>query len=439
MAAALPESQFFGIDLATGPVESAHRVIDHTGLRNVQIRAMDLMEITPEFGAFDYIIAHGFYSWVPQEAREKLLAVCRENLNPNGIAFVSYNTYPAGHLREIFRNMILFHLEKSREDSDQINQGKDLLKFTLDSVDDKGIWKSVITSELERLCTRDDNVTYHDELSPSYSPVYFKDFIISAEQHGLQFVAEAKLREMIDPIVKPDVLQRLRAFADGDEIRYQQYLDFILFRGFRGSLLCHREIPLSRNELPERVSRLWLATPLRRSKTNADGSVEFANSSGPGTITTNNIILIAALEQLERAWPHARRFEDLLPEVRSKMRSELQGEVRGTLGQAALALASKKLLELRSYCVPLAGRISERPKVSPLARLQAAEGSLITTLLHSEVKIEDDGARRLLQLLDGTQAVNSLAAGDRKTANNVRNSRVDDMLTSFYHLGLLMA
>ena len=39
------------------------------------------MEFPDDAGQFDYIIAHGIYSWVPRVVQEKLLAVCRASSN----------------------------------------------------------------------------------------------------------------------------------------------------------------------------------------------------------------------------------------------------------------------------------------------------------------------------------------------------------------------
>jgi hypothetical protein len=44
----------------------------------------------------------------------------------------------------------------------------------------------------------------------------------------------------------------------------------------------------------------------------------------------------------------------------------------------------------------------ERPEASPLARLQAREGPVVTNLRHAGVRIEDELGRRLVTLLDGS-------------------------------------
>jgi cyclopropane fatty-acyl-phospholipid synthase-like methyltransferase len=99
MAIALPHAEFVGIDLAEKPIRQAQGIIDRTATSNITVRAMDLLELTPKDGQFDYIIAHGFYSWVPARLQDKLFEVCQEQLTPNGIAFISYNTFPAAHFR----------------------------------------------------------------------------------------------------------------------------------------------------------------------------------------------------------------------------------------------------------------------------------------------------------------------------------------------------
>src|SRR6202035_5898741 len=107
MASQLSGSEFIGLDLAGRPIASGQSWVKEIGLRNITLHPMDLCEASPErFGRFDFIIAHGLYSWVPQHVRKRILAICREMLNPQGVAYVSYNAYPGNHLRDLVRGMI---------------------------------------------------------------------------------------------------------------------------------------------------------------------------------------------------------------------------------------------------------------------------------------------------------------------------------------------
>jgi SAM-dependent methyltransferase len=96
-----PESEFVGLDLAERPIAFGRSNISALGLHNITLHLMDLCEANPErLGCFDYIIAHGVYSWVPQSVRERILAISREMLNPQGVAYISYNAYPGDELLE---------------------------------------------------------------------------------------------------------------------------------------------------------------------------------------------------------------------------------------------------------------------------------------------------------------------------------------------------
>jgi SAM-dependent methyltransferase len=427
MAFGLPGSEFTGIDLAPGTIARAQARIERTGLANVRVHAMNLLDAGPDLGRFDYIIAHGFYSWVPAPVREKLLAVCRELLAPNGVAYVSYNAYPAGHLRQLSRDAMLFHAERAGlAGEERARDGKAFLKFLVDSAGAEGIAKTVYQNEFERQNKRDDEGIFHDELSPDFSPFYFTEVVDAASRHGLQFLSEARLRDMLNPPVKPEVLKMLAESTGDDLIAYHQYLDFLVFRGFRETLLCHGERRLRRDGLAERMGRMWVASPLRKFGEEADGATEFRVPRGAGRIQTNNLATIAALGRLEEIWPQGERFES-----------------GGDLERALLTLASMGLADLRTRHVPVATRVSDRPMASRLARMEAEEGDVISTLLHRSIRMEDELARRFVQLLDGTRdhgaLVDCLAAEYPAIPRDTIDAQVRSNLLELCRSGLLVA
>jgi len=88
MAFDYPEGRFVGLDRALNPVEAGRALASRLQLANIELHAADLLEWEPD-GEFDYIIAHGIFSWVPEEIREKILKICRVALKPLGVAFIS--------------------------------------------------------------------------------------------------------------------------------------------------------------------------------------------------------------------------------------------------------------------------------------------------------------------------------------------------------------
>jgi methyltransferase-like protein/protein-L-isoaspartate O-methyltransferase len=445
MAYGLPGSEFVGVDLAAKPVELAQQRIRRLDLSNIQIEQLDLMEIGADFGTFDYIIAHGIYAWVPEPVQKKILEICSANLVANGVAFVSYNTSPAGHVRQALREMMQFHERQSSRSSDisadRVQEGMHFLESVLNASDARPPWKALFQDELKLMFQRDEKVVYHDDLAESFSPVLFGDFLDRAGDCGLQFLSEAVLIELLPPDLDAAVMASLSAFTGDDLIAQQQCLDFAKYRRFRQTLLCRDEVRLRRDEIQKHTRSLLVASPMRSSAELPDGAVEFTNSRGHGTLATNNPVVIAALRRLEQIWPRAERFEDLGSTVRHLVPEALQTEAVNGLAEAMLKLTANQLADLRTYQLPVAAGVSDKPTASLLARLMVQEGATVTTLLHTHVKIEDEKGRKFLQLLDGMRDRHAVAdALAAECANDSRETilkQVDENLVKFYRMGLL--
>ena len=65
LALSAPGARFLGVDLAQTAIASAKADAAACGLTNIEFLAADLRDIDAAFGKFDYIVAHGVFSWVP--------------------------------------------------------------------------------------------------------------------------------------------------------------------------------------------------------------------------------------------------------------------------------------------------------------------------------------------------------------------------------------
>src|SRR5262245_35353718 len=74
-AAAHPQARVVGIDLSQVQIDQGRIRAQALGLNNLELVAGDLATMNLEaLGQFDFIIAHGVYSWVPPEVQDALLA-----------------------------------------------------------------------------------------------------------------------------------------------------------------------------------------------------------------------------------------------------------------------------------------------------------------------------------------------------------------------------
>ncbi len=74
-------------------------------------------------GTFDYIIAEGIYSSLRGTLGDKLLAICRQHLAPQGLAYVSYDTYPGCHVHDLLRCAMLYEARGAHTPADQVAVG----------------------------------------------------------------------------------------------------------------------------------------------------------------------------------------------------------------------------------------------------------------------------------------------------------------------------
>lgn len=413
MALGLPESEFVGIDLAQSAIAKGNATIEALHLGNVSLRALDVMQTPADLGRFDYIIAHGLYSWVPSEVRDKIMAICGQHLSADGVAYVSYNAYPGNHARDMVRGMMRYHVAQFRQPQEQILQARSLLKFLAESKEEPDVYHALLKRELERTLKYPDAGFYHDDLSPVNHPVYFHEFMAHAARHGLQFLAEAEILDMKEDKYPPHVAAVLAALKDGDVLAREQYLDFLRCRSFRQTLLCHAGIRLDRASTPERVRRLHVAAEVKMASPEGDvasrSPVLFLGPKG-AEIETDRPVVKTAFVRLGAVWPCHVHFDELLAFVRNRLGRDADGASVGVgedaqeLGVALAQAHRAGFVEFHAMPHKFAAEAGERPVASPLARLQLREGGVaVASMRHGILKIEDDLGRRLVMLLDGTR------------------------------------
>jgi methyltransferase-like protein/SAM-dependent methyltransferase len=407
----LPEAQCVGIDLAAAGIRKGQERARDLGLRNIELRQLDILDVDQSLGCFDFIIAHGIYSWVPDRVRDKLLAICKQNLAPNGVAYVSYNTYPGAHMRDLEREMMRFHVSEFDDPRQRVTQARSLIKFIIDSGSEPDLYRMVLQKELERMNGFTDSSLFHDDLAEYNAPVYFYQFAEHAGRHGLKYLSEAHFFEIQTGIFPAKVVEVLKRISDG-AIAKEQYLDFLKCRRFRQTLLCHNDQLLDDNPLPEKAALFHLASPVRPAEPDVGlDAREPATFIGPknSSIQTDNPLVKAALLALGQAWPKALQFQDLLAEARrlrnreSSMKIEAADDDARTLGELLLRAYAGAIVEFSLAPPQLVSRPSERPVASSLARLQSGEGPEVVNLRHFNIRVEDSLSRRLLQLLDGSR------------------------------------
>lgn len=238
-----PDATFVGIELSQEQVEKGNEVIANAGLTNVSLVQSDIASIGSEIGTFDYIIAHGVYSWVDDDVKDALLRLIDEHLAEDGIAYVSYNTYPGWHTMEEVRQLMMF----SNRDKAQFNHKEKVLHGkTIGSIVGSQILKydnlkernSKFLGALRSVMQKDEYYVGHDHLEPNNDPVYFYQFNDHLEAHKLAYLCDADLTLSMVRSFDADIADTLDKLALNDHVAQEQYLDFMLDTTFRKSIIC---------------------------------------------------------------------------------------------------------------------------------------------------------------------------------------------------------
>ena len=238
-----PDATFVGIELSQEQVEKGNEVIANAGLTNFSLVQSDIASIGSEIGTFDYIIAHGVYSWVDDGVKDALLRLIDEHLAEDGIAYVSYNTYPGWHTMEEVRQLMMF----SNRDKAQFNHKEKVLHGkTIGSIVGSQILKydnlkernSKFLGALRSIMQKDEYYVGHDHLEPNNDPVYFYQFNDHLGAHNLAYLCDADLTLSMVRSFDADIADTLDKLALNDHVAQEQYLDFMLDTTFRKSIIC---------------------------------------------------------------------------------------------------------------------------------------------------------------------------------------------------------
>ena len=410
MAMGLPGAHFVGIDLSPRQVEEGCATIQALGLHNIALEPLSLMDVGEDFGRFDYVICHGVYSWVPEAVQDRILEICARNLAPDGVAYVSYNTYPGWHARGLARDLMGFHVRRIAAAKARATEARAILEDLVRVLPDpESAYGRILSRESGALRAVSDSYVFHEHLEEENHPVYFHEFAERASRKGLRYLGEARSLGLFDGI-SPEAKGAIEGWSD-DPMDREQYLDFLCNRTFRRSLLCHADASRTAAPSAELVRTMHISTLARPVSEAPDvhstvAKEEFRSADGIARLSTNHPLIKAALVVLFRSHPRALSFEALWDEARSLLQQGIAPPPtdarhdRDRLAALMLQFFGSNLVELHLNPPRIAAEPGERPHASPLARLQAESDARITNLCLRHVELSDFD-RLVIRLLDG--------------------------------------
>lgn len=402
MAARYPASEFVGIDLSRGQVEEGQAFIERTGLANIRLLHGDIAALPDDLGEFDFIIAHGVYSWVPEFVREELLAACHRLLKPQGIAYISFNVEAGWKLYGRIREALLRQDDASLSPMQRVMRAKEALAAMQE--DDERIVK-----EITYLKNASPSYLFHEYLSEINQPFSFEAFAGSASRHGLRYLGEAGPR-------------RARVVLENEwglsaEARHERWLeaetrlDDALNTRFRRALLVRDDVPLPAPQQPDRLTSLSFSAELA-----SDDELDFSEATEQHFQTrtgerypVSHPLLKAFLVVLAGAWPDVVDYQALLDHA-LPLANEYgyADEADDAFREALLDFVQLHGVRLHTQARVSAESGTALPRSTMLAISQAASREWpVTNRFHQALDLDEWG-RWLITMMDGGTSVESL-------------------------------
>lgn len=407
-AYALPDSKFVGIDLSKIHIERAQKGAADLELKNASFLQADISTLSKsDLGQFDFVIAHGLYSWVPDTVRGHLHRIFRECLAPNGVGYISYNAYPGCHIREISSEIMKFGSKAYAGTADQVSSAKRFLTDIAAAAESDSLYQTMLKIELSHIVDRSEQNVFHDDLSELNRPFYFSEFVQNIARAGLKFISEA------DPVAShPGKLsaegQSMLRSAGGDNLLREQLIDLITCRRFRCSLVCRAETQTSASPDPNGIRRFFISGRIDHDAADddirSDGAVTFRGHDGT-TVQIDHPLTKAALACLRKIYARRATFDGLIEQAAALLGSQPPNEI--DIARTANILDqfySAGLLSFHRYQPKFTTDISDRPQASHFARWQIRNGSeSVTSLAGINLVPGNTITKIFLSMLDGTR------------------------------------
>ncbi|MFY3136173.1 methyltransferase regulatory domain-containing protein [Achromobacter xylosoxidans] len=413
-AIAHPDAEVIGIDLSPEQINAGREVAEKLGLRNLDLRALSITDIDDSLGKFDYIICHGVFSWVPPVVREAILRVCRDNLAPEGLAFISYNVYPGWKTSDILRDAMQLNSFSASTPAEKLKKAKEMLGLLQHGLSSNNLMREAISKAAQILSQQPDHYLFHEYLEMVNSPCYFLEFIASIQQAGLAYVSDTQPEGSFPSNYGEATATAVAAMSgDADRVMREQYLDFAVGRQFRQSVLVHAERADQILERPEasHLTSMLVSAELRpdAERDRARPSHRHFRTPANSGLATQDASLLALIDVLQEQWPSPVPFDQVQAVVGSK--SALTGDAleHATI-MHLVTLINCGALRYRRESLGY-GNNSAKPKLIPGAGaliLAASEKTLQVgyyNLWHQWVNLSANPAiRYVATLLDGTRS-----------------------------------
>jgi SAM-dependent methyltransferase len=268
LAAANPDVAFEGYDFNPEHVANARRLIEGAGLTNVAVSETGFEEaaVRNADNDLDVIALHGIFSWVARPIQDAIVAIVRQRLQPDGLAYISYNCMPGwAPLAPIRQVMVEVKRRNPGRSERQLALALELVTRLKQGNAAYFAANPAAAQHLDVMLKLDRVYLAHEYLDEHWDLFQFSDVVARMSEAKLSYLASATLPENLDQYAVPNDLQPLLAQSD-DPVLKETIRDFAANKRFRRDLFARGNAALTGSEHRRILSQLSFTLAVPRSR-----------------------------------------------------------------------------------------------------------------------------------------------------------------------------
>ncbi|MEM7620718.1 MAG: class I SAM-dependent methyltransferase [Pseudomonadota bacterium] len=257
LAACYPDYTFYAVDFNSEHIARAQEFARKAKLDNVHFFDLSFAEFaTQDLPKFDYIIAHGVWTWVAESSRQDIIKFVNDRLNTNGAFYISYNAMPGSAPYQPLQK-IYYHLYKTLPGTP-----KERIAKTIEFVDRMIEKKMSYFEQFPQAKARHDSVKAksshyfaHEFLNANWDCYYVSEVSDALQNARVKYVGSASLSENATSAAFEKDCKDILSFIS-DNISQEQLKDYAQAKMFRKDLFMRGAIQLPALEMIERINEL---------------------------------------------------------------------------------------------------------------------------------------------------------------------------------------
>jgi SAM-dependent methyltransferase len=309
LAATHPTGAFHGIDAMPAHIDHARRLAAEAAIPNVWFHAIDFAAaLDLELPQFDYIVAHGVYTWIDPESQGALRRFIDRRLKPGGLVYLGYNAMP-GWARDLpFQRLVReLGLTFLGDNAARFAAASEIVRALAEA----RVPALAASFTVREMAQRPEDYApaylVHEFMPAAWRPLYVTEVRAAMATIGLTPVGSATLSENLDWMVLDDEARKTLATINGQDAR-ELVRDFYLDQRFRCDVFSRSNQVLGVDERAGRLvsSTFALARPVP--------SIKYTTTSPAGPLvydTPAARAMIAALTLGPRALTGPATAQDL--------------------------------------------------------------------------------------------------------------------------------